>query len=364
MSAGIPGTRTRPESRIGEPVNGPARLRHRPLLAGRSWRASWAARITRSSAFAWGLSVTLHASLFAALYQTAFRETGQTKRDIVPEARLGAMLPSSPSPLTVALRLSERPAPTPARQNVPLRLGEQPGPTPAARQAMPDLAELPLVAVTLEKAPDPLTPTVRSPGPSGPGDVTTGEPAPLTSAIIARGPATEPPSRFFGLTGNAYKVVYVVDLSASLMIYIEDVVRELTDSLQGLIPTQRFHIVLAMPRKVEEFGPRRLVPANGQYKAQAVAFVEPLRRPPEPGKADPIEAMRRAFAVGPELIYFLTDGDYPNIETQLEQELQRLNPHGNVKITVIGFEPSPNPRALLERIAREHGGNCRFVGPK
>jgi hypothetical protein len=119
-----------------------------------------------------------------------------------------------------------------------------------------------------------------------------------------------------------------------------------------------------MPREVREFEPRRLVPANARYKTAAYDFIRVISGVPKPGKADPIEAMKRAFAAKPELIYFLTDGDYPDIESEFEAVLKRLNAHGETKITVIGFDPSPAPRALLERIARAHGGHCRFVEPK
>ena len=70
--------------------------------------------------------------------------------------------------------------------------------------------------------------------------------------------------------------------------------------------------------------------------------------------------MRRAFAVGPDLIYFLSDGDYTDIENDLERELQRLNPRKEVCITTIGFHP-PRPEGgrpeLLQRIAQWHNGH-------
>ncbi len=178
------------------------------------------------------------------------------------------------------------------------------------------------------------------------------------------GGTAAPASVFFGQTGNAYKVVYVVDVSASQMIYMDDIVREMRQSLRGLVPTQRFHIVLARPRQVDELSHRRLVPAVSRYTREAAAFLETIDRIPKPGKADPLEAMKRAFAVRPELIYFLSDGDYPDIEGELERTLDQLNADRAVAITVIGFEPSPRPRALLERIARNHGGHFRSVEPQ
>jgi hypothetical protein len=136
------------------------------------------------------------------------------------------------------------------------------------------------------------------------------------------------------------------------------------DSIRGLVPTQKFHIVLARPRQVEELASRRLVPAITRYKKEADTFLATIDRIPKPGKADPIEAMRRAFAVGPDLIYFLSDGDYTDIENELERELQRLNPRKEACITTIGFHP-PRPEGgkpeILQRIAQWHNGHFRLV---
>jgi hypothetical protein len=106
------------------------------------------------------------------------------------------------------------------------------------------------------------------------------------------------------------------------------------------------------------------VPAIAQYKKQANAYLDTITGVPRPGKADPVEAMRRAFAAGPELIYFLSDGDYSDVQSHLESTLRELNAKRRVKMTVIGFDPSPIARSLLERIAREHGGHFRVVQPK
>ena len=173
---------------------------------------------------------------------------------------------------------------------------------------------------------------------------------------------TGPISSFFGETGNAYKVVYVLDLSASIsMVYLDHIIPELRASIERLVPLQRFHIILAEAGRVTEFGPKRLVPATKRHTDAAREFVDAINRVPGVGAADPIAAMRRAFAVEPEMIYFLTDGFYTGIAEELERTLAELNADGAVQITTIGFDAAPAPKALLERIARNHGGHCRFV---
>ena len=298
---------------------------------------SWLGRVSRSNVFAWAVSVGLHAGVFGALYLAAFSQEVQSRRVIIPEARLvGAA------------------GPTAGRSSVPLKLSRQPMTLTPAETVDAGLDELPLAATTLAGPPAFALPADELPGPA----------RSLTAGAMASLAAAGPVSTFFGRAGNAHKVVYVVDVSASLWIYIDEIVRELRRSIRDLVPTQRFNIVLARPRRVEELSPGRLVLAVGRHKDQASEFLDTIAGMPEPGKADPIEAMHRAFAAGPELIYFLSDGDYRDIETELELMLKRINRQQEVKITVIGFGSSPRPRALLERIAREHGGHFRAVEPE
>ena len=292
-------------------------------------------RLLRSNTFAWVVSIVLHGLFFAVFWGVVLREEATVRRVIIPEARLAAS-PGSAEPA----------------DEQPLKV-QVPAIDPMSEDKPPELEDVPLAALALDE-PEPL---------ALPGERPVEQAVSLTGQVTGAASDRAPVSRFFGQVGNAYKVVYVVDVSASLMIYIDQIVQQMRDSIDGLIPTQRFHIVLARPQKVEELSSRRLVPAIHRYKREATDFLATIKRIPAPGKADPIEAMKRAFAMEPELIYFLSDGDYPDIEQDLEAELGKLNEGGGVAITTIGFDPSPKPRALLERIARNHSGHFRMVGP-
>ncbi len=296
------------------------------IVSHRSGR-SWTQRVWRSNTFAWIVSGGLHGLLFLGLYMAVLREEPVARRVIIPEARLAA----------AGEPVSARPV-----DQKPLQLS--PRPESVARQLeRPD--DRIVSAVVMDDVPSLVLPAERPTEGTGP----------LAARVAGGTLAQAPASSFFGQAGNAYRVVYVVDVSASLMIYIDDIVREMRDSIRGLIPTQKFHIVLARPRQVEELPPRRLVPAIARYKKEADTFLATIDRIPKPGKADPIEAMRRAFAVEPDLIYLLSDGDYADIEDLLEAELQRLNARKEVCITAIGFHP-PRPEGgkpeLLQRIAQ------------
>lgn len=323
-------------------------------------RLSWRSRLLRSRGFAWSVSVVLHGLLFAAFYQMGFARAAQSRELIIPEARLAAS-----------------PAPTNRSEDEPVKLVQPAqGAAPSAART-PRLDELPIISVDLPDTDGASTsgrPAVALPG----LDVPTGGAAAGSSAGAG---GVGPITRFFGLAGNAYKVAYVVDVSVSIDSYTQEIIQEMVGSVQGLVPTQSFHVVLAVGDQVREFEPRRLVPANAAYKNSAFDFIRHIASP-RPGSADIVEAMRRAFAVRPELVYLLTDGDYSDFlsddeatQTELETALRRLNPDRQVKITVIGYgitppekqKPGMRPppqRKFLERIAREHGGHCRFVEPE
>lgn len=312
----------------------------------------WLRRVGRSNALAMVISLVAHGAIFAGFYQVIYREEPTARRDIVPEARLAPSAgPSSPQP-----------AP-------PLRLSQQNLPSPPELKRL-ELKDVPLIAVDLDEpgvAAESLSRVVQDPK-----QLTSGS----GSLLDFRTPgsaASGPPSSFFGVAGNAYKVVYVVDLSASLMAFMEDISREMLDSVRALVPTQQFHIVLAKPLRVEEFAPARLVPAIQRYKTDAASFIRSATRKVEKGAADPIEALRRAYAARPELIYFLSDGDYLKVQPALEAELKRLQAEYPAKITTIGFGLPEQPdaqgltqgnRLLLEWIARYTGGHFRAVEPK
>lgn len=295
---------------------------------------SWLGRLGRSNALAWMLSIGLHAAAFAGLYVVAFRAEVEPRRVIIPEARLTG---------------STDPAPPPSKVHLPLTHDVTPVPVDPAP---PPMEDAPISAVTLDDVPAFALPA----NPESSAVTATG-----TSSLMA---SAAPASSFFGQAGNAYRVVYVVDVSVSLWNSIEDIVREMRRSVGDLVPTQQFNIVLARPQRVEEFARGSLVRATRRHKQGAGSFLQAISWNWEAGQADPIEAMRRAFSAKPELIYFLSDGQYADIETQLEQTLKELNPEKSVKITVIAYTPTPRTERLLRRIAGEHGGNYRAVEPE
>ncbi|MHC4799016.1 MAG: hypothetical protein ACYTF1_20475, partial [Planctomycetota bacterium] len=156
--------------------------------------------MVKSNWFAGGISLLLHGIIFMVLYYIVFQESIQPKRHIIPEARLAAG-PSAPPP----------------QSSLPLKLTRQAS-TPPNDIKKPQLDELPIFTINFDEPQDtePLPSKVQTIDFSIGGAITES--------------ASGPTSSFFGVAGNAYKVVYVVDTSASLMIYINEIMRQMQRS--------------------------------------------------------------------------------------------------------------------------------------
>ena len=169
--------------------------------------------------------------------------------------------------------------------------------------------------------------------------------------------ASGPGPSFFGLgrqARGARRIVYVVDRSGSMLTTFEAVRRELRTSIGDLRRSQKFHVIFFNAGPPLENRPRKLVSATANQKKLALAFLDEIQ---SEGATDPIPAMQRAFAVRPDLIYFLTDGDFDPL---LLEKLRQWNKDGRVRIFTLAYV-SEAGRLLLEQIAREHQGEFKFI---
>ena len=162
---------------------------------------------------------------------------------------------------------------------------------------------------------------------------------------------------FFGLGGSvrgARRIVYVVDRSGSMLDTFDHVRQELIRSVDALRRSQKFHVIFFNAGAPLENPPRRLVSA---IRAQKKALGEFIATVFPEGSTRPEIALRRAMALDPDLIYFLTDGAF---DSKLIQQLDRWNAARRVRIFTIAFFDRSGAE-LLERIAREHDGEFKFV---
>ena len=164
-------------------------------------------------------------------------------------------------------------------------------------------------------------------------------------------------AEFFGLGGTvrgARRIIYVVDRSGSMLGTFGHVRAELERSITALRRSQKFHVIFFNSGKPLENPPKELVPAIKAQKARFFEFMEQIY--PE-GRTDPAPAMRRALAAEPDVVYFLTDGEF---DRDLIPKLDGWNRHRQVRIFTIAYFDQSGAE-LLEEIAREHGGEFKFV---
>jgi hypothetical protein len=162
---------------------------------------------------------------------------------------------------------------------------------------------------------------------------------------------------FFGVGSESEgpkKIVYIVDRSGSMTDSIDFVKYELKRSIGELSDEKEFHVIFFSSGPPVEMPSRRLVNATERNKQMAFEFIDSVV--PQ-GETDPSKALERAFACGPEIIYFLTDGEFDKMNVDL---VKRSNAGGKVVVHTIGFLYRSG-EALLKQIAEENGGNYKFV---
>lgn len=185
--------------------------------------------------------------------------------------------------------------------------------------------------------------------------VGTGGGADLSRFGISAGEHVAP--QFFGLGKSAKaaeRVVYVVDRSGSMLDTFAHVRKELKRSIGTLKRGQKFHVIFFNAGEPVENPPKKLVNA---ITAQKKAFFDFLETIFPKGSTRPEQAMRKAIQLNPDLIYFLTDGEF---DPALVDKLRQWNAQRKVQIYTIAYFDESGA-TLLERIAREHDGEFKFV---
>jgi hypothetical protein len=172
------------------------------------------------------------------------------------------------------------------------------------------------------------------------------------SGIFGNGPGKGGPP--------AQSVVYLCDASGSMLNKFATLRQELTKAIQGLRPVQSFGLTFFQDTHFSALSPQLLMatPAN---KARAMDFLDNVT---PRSSTDPLPGLEAAFKQKPQLIFLLTDGDFPNNQAVL-QRTRALNRTRAVRINTIAFvgegDTDTDFIKLLEQIARENGGVYRHV---
>jgi hypothetical protein len=171
-----------------------------------------------------------------------------------------------------------------------------------------------------------------------------------------------PKSPFMGISGNAKYVAYVCDSSGSMLNKFPALKVELRKAIDVLRPIQAFSIIFfSDPERRPQTLAQSLVMATPDRKREAHKFLDSVSTS---GSTDPIPGLELAFNQKPQLIYLLTDGDFPDNQAVLDR-IRVLNREKRVKISTIVFVDASNADesiiTLMKQIAAENGGVFRMV---
>lgn len=172
---------------------------------------------------------------------------------------------------------------------------------------------------------------------------------------------------FFGVAGDdteKTKVVFVLDRGGAMIEYMDFVKYELKRVIGEFDDSRQFHVIFYTGGPLVEAPPRRLVNATERNKEAAFNFLDGVV--PQ-GLAEPTKALERAFALRPDVIYLLVNGQ---LDPSVADLVKRLNlpdrqagADGHVTVHAI-LLMNKETEEVLPRIAKENGGQFKRVGEK
>jgi len=166
---------------------------------------------------------------------------------------------------------------------------------------------------------------------------------------------------FFGLSSQGQKFVFVVDASSSMRrpshgperTLFNKVKLEIMQSVRQLTKDQKFYIVffndrfLAMPAT-------SLVAATEESQTRYLRWMSDV---PSGGQTDPEGAIQLALQLQPDVIYFLSDGEF---KYGLVKRIAAMNRAG-VVIHTVCFGGTEDNNVSLRQIADQNSGTYHFV---
>ncbi len=163
-----------------------------------------------------------------------------------------------------------------------------------------------------------------------------------------------------GSAGGVRLVAFVCDASGSMLQAGKfDMLRmELQKAVGSLSPIHGFNVILFKEKSFLAVDTKSLMTANEANKKRTFTFLDDVM--PQ-GATDPIPALDAAFKQGPELIFLLTDGDFPD-NTGVISWIRSHNTGKKIKISTIAFvDAGKEYESTLKTIATENGGTYKFV---
>jgi hypothetical protein len=201
---------------------------------------------------------------------------------------------------------------------------------------------------------------VIGPAPLGGGGVTS-----ASGMTEGHGPRSGSPggpgkTTLFGIEAEAWKFVYVFDRSDSMDWFggrpLKAAKAQLLASLDSLDSVHQFQIIFYNERP-EIFNPTgrqsKLAFATEQNKRNADKFIRGITAT---GGTNHVDALKQALALGPDVIFFLTDADTPRLAAPQLHEIHRRAAGTVIHTIEFGMGQQDDPNNFLVKLARENDG--------
>lgn len=170
-----------------------------------------------------------------------------------------------------------------------------------------------------------------------------------------------PRGPLFGNGGNATRIVFVCPASGTMRSRLPSVKDQLKRAVMNLKPVQSFNIVFYYDGPKATSLDTRLVPATKDNQRRALKWLDGIS---PAGQTEARTAIRLAFKQNPDLVYYLTDGEFSGLCSYKddEAEVAKCNPGGTIRVnTILIDEFDEETENSLRRMAKAAGGTYRFV---
>jgi von Willebrand factor type A domain len=184
---------------------------------------------------------------------------------------------------------------------------------------------------------------------------------PSGAVVGGGGKGTGPGTEFFGMKERGKSFAYVIDCSGSMFTHssLEVAKRELLASLAQIAPDARFAIIFynldakVFPDPSGQPGMMAATPANKARVRSFLATVQP------DGFTDHVLALRTAFELHPEVIFFLTDAE----RMDREDATRLIALAGKTRIQAVQFGQISDlaGSAPLKTLAKATRGSFRYI---
>ena len=164
---------------------------------------------------------------------------------------------------------------------------------------------------------------------------------------------------FFGIAAKGNRIAYIVDVSGSMSQNRkhELAMRELSRSIDTLPDFSHFYVLLFSSGSFPPPQQKGWTPAR---KSNVRTVITWLKQIDPTGGTEPRNAFLQVFSLEerPDVLYFLTDGQFQDITPD---EIAELNRRGKkIVINTIQFG-DPDGEEVLREIAKKSGGTYRFI---